>query len=111
MPVLFQKPQANINAPGFDSPAFQVNQVIDSMEIRLTKNSWPVNAQISASIEYSADQVTWTYAGGVTDDGSRTKDAYIKSFWSPPLPSGLFWRGHVTVNQTLNTGVIITATP
>lgn len=111
MAVLFNRPHANLAAPGLDTPSVQVNQVINTMEIRLTKNAWPVNAQITASLEYSTDnEVTWMPGGAVTDDGTRAKDTFIRSQFSPPLATGTFWRGHVTVNQTLDTGVIITVT-
>lgn len=111
MPVLFQKPQANINSPGFDSPSFQVNQAINTMEIRITKNSWPVNAAMTASLEYSLDnEATWFPGGSVTDDGTRTKDSYIRTEFGSPIASGSHWRAHVTVNQTLNCGVVVTVT-
>lgn len=110
MPVIFNRPHANLNGT-LNTPSVPLPQAAATMEIRLTKFSWPVAAQISASIEYSLDgEVTWVGAGGVTDDGTRTKDTYIRSSFEPPLPQGTPMRGHVTTNMVLDTGVTITVT-
>ena len=112
MPVIFSRPNATIQAPGFDSPAFQINQVINSIEIRLVKNGWPADAVMSASLEYSTDnQQTWNPGGAVTDDATRpTKDTFINCAFSNPLPSGMFWRAHVVTNRDLPSSLTVTVT-
>lgn len=111
MPILFNRPNSNLDAPGLDTPSFEVAQVINTMEIRIQKNAWPTDALMTASLEYSIDgEQTWLPGGSVTDDGTRTRDAYIRNEFNPPLASGSRWRAHVTVNQRLRTGVTVTVT-
>ena len=111
MPVLFTKPNGVIQAPGFDSPAFQINQPISTIEIRVVKNAWPVGVLMSASLEYSTDnQQTWNPGGAVTDDSTRPNDTYIFCSFNTPLPSGMFWRAHVTTNKDITCGVTVTVT-
>lgn len=108
MTTLFNKPQVVVTAPGMDGPAFQTVPAISSIEIRVVKQGWPVDAVVTCWMDYSIDnQQTWGPGGSVTDDGSKTRDMILYAEFNPPLPAGGWWKAHVTNNKDVNCSVKI----